>query len=107
MQSVNELAGRRARYHARKAQDPTWYAKVRARGRKVSRAYVYAQHGLTEAEFQRMLDAQSGVCAICFTKVTAGEKSCHIDHDHITGDVRGVLCRNCNVGLGHFKDSPG
>ncbi|MEV4482794.1 endonuclease VII domain-containing protein [Micromonospora coxensis] len=44
---------------------------------------------------------QGGVCAIC-----GGEDPQHLDHDHRTGWVRGILCFNCNGGLGQFRDSP-
>lgn len=40
-------------------------------------------------------------CIICGI-----ETSVVVDHDHVTGDVRGGLCQNCNLGLGHFKDNP-
>lgn len=42
-------------------------------------------------------------CAICQSKPRA---RLHIDHNHKTGKYRGLLCDNCNLGLGHFKDSP-
>lgn len=43
-------------------------------------------------------------CGICFEKITS-QKSKHIDHCHESNKVRGVLCTNCNVGLGMFKDN--
>ena len=52
--------------------------------------------------FQRLLSEQSNGCAIC--RIPIG-RSAHVDHDHTTGLVRGLLCSNCNQGLGHFKDS--
>jgi len=47
---------------------------------------------------------QDGRCAICPTRITA--EAGHIDHDHTTSKVRGMLCRHCNRGLGAFRDSP-
>lgn len=44
-------------------------------------------------------------CGVCQT-VILKEKERHIDHDHVTGVIRGVLCRKCNLGLGMFNDSP-
>jgi hypothetical protein len=61
-------------------------------------------------QFQVLLQVQHGRCAIC--GATEGHRSCRgkvcrlaVDHDHETGKVRGLLCNNCNRGLGRFKDS--
>ncbi|WP_234040356.1 endonuclease VII domain-containing protein [Micromonospora coerulea] len=59
------------------------------------------RYGIGEKEFQELLAEQGGVCAIC-----DGEDPQHLDHDHRTGWVRGILCFNCNGGLGQFRDSP-
>ena len=55
-----------------------------------------------------MLKSQNNVCAICHQKFGGGRNSnsrLGIDHCHTTGKVRGLLCSNCNRGLGMFKDS--
>lgn len=39
-------------------------------------------------------------CGIC-----GGNRNLHVDHDHDTGRFRGILCRNCNIGLGHFRSN--
>lgn len=62
-------------------------------------------YGLTKAELGVLL-AQHARCAIC-QAVDWGVKGPQVDHDHATGRVRGVLCNNCNNGLGRFKDDPG
>ena len=49
-----------------------------------------------------MMAEQKGLCAICQTQL---EES-NIDHDHTTGEVRGLLCTPCNLGIGMFKDNP-
>jgi len=51
-----------------------------------------------------MLRSQGGLCLICGVLLTV--VNLHTDHDHATGVVRGLLCINCNQGLGQFKDSP-
>lgn len=57
----------------------------------------------SEEKFTAMLTAQEGVCAIC--KTDTAPKRLNVDHDHVSGDVRGLLCINCNWGLGQFRDS--
>jgi len=51
-----------------------------------------------------MLAQQDGKCAICGTKSTGKRKSFHVDHCHKTGVVRGLLCGNCNSGIGNLRD---
>lgn len=63
-------------------------------------------HGLTLEEFDIMLAAQDGRCAICGRDNPTGRFSqWHIDHCHRTGQIRGILCDSCNRGLGMFKDN--
>lgn len=63
------------------------------------------KYGLTLEQYQELLDSQGGVCAIC-KEVPQGKSRAPVDHDHGTGIVRGILCHQCNVGLGHFRDDP-
>jgi hypothetical protein len=60
--------------------------------------------GLDSGEYELMLTSQDGVCAICKNECSV-KPSLAVDHDHITGKVRGLLCSNCNNGLGRFKDN--
>jgi hypothetical protein len=62
------------------------------------------RYNLTEAEYQAMLEKQGGVCAVC--EKPPGKKRLHVDHDHITGKVRGLLCGACNLTLGFWNDDP-
>ncbi|MEV5763926.1 endonuclease VII domain-containing protein [Micromonospora sp. NPDC052213] len=65
-----------------------------------SREYhLRRRYGIGEKEFQELLAEHGGVCAICGTPDPQ-----HLDHDHRTGWVRGILCFNCNGGLGQFRD---
>lgn len=61
--------------------------------------------GISLAEYKIMLSIQNGVCAICFGGPDAKGKVLAVDHCHITGKIRGLLCRGCNVGIGNLKDS--
>lgn len=61
--------------------------------------------GITEAEYNAMLEAQEHCCAICRTdKPWTRSGAWAVDHDHVTGKVRGLLCHSCNLGLGKFND---
>lgn len=65
------------------------------------------QYGITLEEYTALLEAQNGVCAICGTSNPPGSHGILVvDHDHETGGVRGLLCCNCNTGLGMFGDDP-
>ena len=68
--------------------------------------YLRWQYGISLAEYNAMWKAQSGECAICKTPQGRGRNGFHVDHDHVTGKVRGLLCRDCNYILGNAKDSP-
>lgn len=57
----------------------------------------------TAEEYNGMVSEQSGKCAICGRILW---DDLRVDHDHTTGKVRGLLCDNCNWGLGNFKDNP-
>lgn len=59
-------------------------------------------YGTTIEAVEEMKLAQGGVCAICSLEPV---KWC-VDHNHSTGQVRGMLCHNCNVAIGHLKDDP-
>lgn len=64
-------------------------------------------YGLSEGKFLQMLEDQHDACAICQRAFgDTRETTPHVDHDHQTGKVRGLLCGGCNKGLGHFRDDP-
>lgn len=87
-----------AAYRERGRSDPNY----RQRRKEYSRRRQIEQYGITGDEYAAMLLRQGG-CAICGE--TRHRKQMHIDHDHSTGQVRGILCFKCNVGLGNFGDS--
>jgi Recombination endonuclease VII len=64
--------------------------------------HLKRKFGLTLDEYDQLLEAQGGGCAICGAK--PGKISLHVDHDHETGEIRGLLCFRCNGGLGQFKE---
>lgn len=87
----------RTRYQQRRAQGAFTWTQVQRLGK----------YGLTVAEWEAMLEAQGGVCAICGEPETAKNRTVlAVDHDHATGRARGLLCHRCNRLLGHAGDDP-
>lgn len=76
---------------------------------KVREKLLKDNYGMTLAEYDALLIRQKGLCAICkqpSKDMMKGKvKALAVDHDHKTGKIRGLLCKNCNVGLGSFADS--
>lgn len=64
-------------------------------------------YGITKQDYNNLIKVQDNQCAICKNKFNKDDllRTCHIDHDHNTGIVRGLLCSECNLGLGKFKDN--
>ncbi len=67
-------------------------------------------YGMTVDQHAAMVNAQGNLCAICGEPpkpdgVRAASRL-HVDHDHVTGRVRGLLCNHCNRGVGAFRDRP-
>lgn len=98
-------------YHKSKSQRNGLqsYCKVCAKARQNRehnhKAHIKKVYGLTTGEYQAMLVAQSGSCAICNLEYNPERRLC-VDHDHDTGSVRGLLCVSCNTGLGALGDDP-
>jgi hypothetical protein len=95
---VNEARRRQWQENpARKLQQRTYRRQSQ---RKDQLKYYY---GMSLADYEALLARQNGACAIC--KQVFAQNLC-VDHCHVTGKVRGLLCHSCNVGLGHYKDDP-
>lgn len=62
--------------------------------------------GLTEQNFKEILESQGNKCGICDSSEPGGNGTWHVDHDHLTKKIRGILCGKCNHLLGFAKDSP-
>ena len=70
------------------------------------RQKVVEAYGITLDDYDTMYQEQQGRCKICkIEEKYVAKQRFHIDHDHETGSVRGLLCAQCNKGLGMFKDN--
>ena len=118
----------RSRSHrAAQRADPAWRARqaetIKAwreanpdEWKRIARASTLRQaYGMSVAEYDALLAAQGGRCAVCEAPVAdAADRRLHVDHDHACCPgkkscgkcVRGLLCKACNHGLGHFADDP-
>lgn len=77
----------------------------KANPEKVRQYKLMANHGIDDAIYGHMLELQNGVCAICGKKdTTKGKKGyLSVDHDAATGEIRGLLCHQCNIGIGNLR----
>jgi hypothetical protein len=88
---------------------PRRHDPLTAHDRHLRRTY-----GITLAEYDAMFQAQGGLCALCLrTERTlvgingsTDVRRLHVDHDHVSGKIRALLCSACNSGLGHFEHDP-
>jgi Recombination endonuclease VII len=63
--------------------------------------------GWVEADYERLLKKQHGHCALCHRTTGSSGKRLHMDHDHKTGRLRGLLCHPHNIAIGMLGDLPG
>lgn len=67
--------------------------------------FLKSKYGITLEDYDEMLEAQDNACAICGKTPEENGRRLHIDHDHETGEVRGLLCHSCNMLLGFAYDN--
>ena len=81
---------------------------VANREEKLAYAHMYKlkkKYGITVGEYEAILEGQGGVCGICGWS-PVGKRRLAVDHNHKTGEIRGLLCISCNRGLPYFRDNP-
>lgn len=82
------------------------HADYRASGRKAiadRKSYLKRTYGITPEHYDDLLAEQGGGCGIC-GRLPRDDIALHVDHDHATGAIRGLLCFRCNNALGDFED---
>src|SRR5271167_40528 len=101
-EEVNERHRKWYKKNAKKLgeQKKAWRAK---NPKKVIGIKLKNRYGITIEQFEEMLIKQNGLCAICNNLPEEG-KRLNVDHDHKTNKVRALLCRNCNLLIGHAND---
>lgn len=104
-------------YNQRYQNDPAFRDKRKAHFEKFyeetypsrreqhSNERMFRKYGITREEFNAMSAAQDGLCAIC-GREPLGKKRLSVDHCHASLKIRGLLCDQCNTGLGMFRDDP-
>ena len=81
------------------------YARNRSRSAKAVNKRLLNKYGLNLDEWKAIRSKQDGKCAICSAVLSdKPSRNTHVDHDHDTGEVRGLLCGKCNAGLGYFMN---
>jgi hypothetical protein len=88
---------RRERLHSFPSRSPA----ARRRG------HLKYRYGLTVEQWEAEFDAQGRRCQICRATTSGWKRGWHTDHDHKTGEMRGILCHVCNRTLGHMKEEAG
>ena len=69
---------------------------------------IYAtlyRYGITYESYMSMVEGQGNLCAVCKKRCVTGRRLC-LDHDHVSGRPRGLVCTQCNSGIGFFRDNP-
>jgi len=66
--------------------------------------HLKRKYGIGINEYDALFKTQNGLCSICNNP--PGSKILYVDHNHSTKQVRRLICRDCNLGLGNFKDNP-
>lgn len=86
-------------YRERKKAASRAYRAANPNRSRDRRRDILRRYEMTPEQFEEMSKEQDGMCLICGREVPLV-----VDHDHLTGKVRGLLCRTCNSGLGQFRD---
>lgn len=81
------------------------YTKKRIESGAIRRTRL-KKYGITLEQYNEILERQEYKCAICLQPSNTMKKSMPVDHNHITGKIRGLLCSTCNTAIGLLKENP-
>ena len=90
------------RQRKRRALYPEKYREINRKSERKRK--LFQTYGLTVEEYSSKLEQQNNCCAIC-NVASSGTRDWHVDHCHVSGKVRGLLCHRCNLMLGHAQDN--
>lgn len=108
-------------FHLRSKKDPRAKSACKECHRQRARAYwvknplpksvqrernLKKSFGMNLEDYDSLLEKQGGSCAICGIKRCESGRNFAVDHEHLSGRIRGLLCKHCNTALGQFKDNP-
>jgi len=96
----------------RKKANKCWAKKSKEEKSKIHKSrkdyhrdfYLKRNYGITNEKYKELLHEQNGKCAICGDEGKEQEPRLHVDHNHITGEVRGLLCILCNFSIGGLRE---
>jgi len=98
----------------RKPNDPIAAAKAQKKYKDTNKIVVLARtrnwqlknnFGIDSKQYEEIMDRQNGCCAICKRSQEELNRRMAVDHNHTTGQIRGLLCSNCNTGIGNLRDN--
>ncbi len=109
-QNRARCVGYTKKWEANNKDRPRWETTNPVGASRKYRRRNLRRRGMTEADYNSLLAKQGGRCAVCKTDTPTGKggrlgRFFHVDHDHETGNVRGLLCTGCNTG-NRITDNP-
>ena len=85
--------------------DARFYKTHKEQAKAATWKFRCKQKGITVERYNELFELQNGLCAICNKPELCSNKKLAVDHNHITGKVRSLLCTNCNLLIGQAKES--